>query len=470
MNVKVDLNLKQTQKLVMTMEMKQAIEILQLTSMELNDMIDKELLENPILEFNDSSIESMEVVKEERAKTEESKDQIDWDDYFQNMQSNEYRNTPSTSYDPDDEFNFEKFSYYETTLGEYLNLQFHVHAADYSDKEVLVGEYLIDCIDDNGYLFIDESYVCDVLGVEREMLDKMIAVIQDFDPSGVGARDIKECLLIQLRQEGYDSPEYECLIMDHLTDLAGNQFRKISQETGISVETIADFKELIKTLEPKPGRKFSGGDEVKYVVPDGSIEWVDDELVVTIKDISAPRLKINSFYQDMLLTGRENDDTKKYIEKKLDSAVFLIRSIEQRRETIRKVIEAIADHQKNFFREGVEDLKPLTLREIADMIDVHESTVSRAIRGKYVQTPKGTFALKFFFKRGFSQGAADVSSEAIKHQIQQLIDDEDKKKPLSDQKIAEILKAQGLDVARRTIAKYREAMDILPSSKRKIFR
>ena len=470
MNVKVDLNLKQTQKLVMTMEMKQAIEILQLTSMELNDMIDKELLENPILEFNDSFVESMEVVREERPKTEESKDQIDWDDYFQNMQSTEYRNAPSTAYDPDDEFNFEKFSYYETTLNEYLNLQFHVHASDFTEIENLVGEYLIDCIDDNGYLFIDEAYVCETLGVDRDILEKMIAVIQDFDPAGVGARDIKECLLIQLRQKGFNKPEYENIIVNHLTDLAGNQFRRISQETGISAEQIADFKELIKTLEPKPGRKFTNGDEVKYVVPDARIEWVDGELTVTIKDISAPRLKINSFYQDMLATGRENDDTKKYIEKKLDSAVFLIRSIEQRRDTIRKVIEAIAAYQENFFREGVEDLRPLTLREIAEMIDVHESTVSRAIRGKYVQTPKGTFALKFFFKRGFSQGAGDVSSEAIKHQIQKLIGGEDKKKPLSDQKIAELLKTQGLDVARRTIAKYREAMDILPSSKRKAFR
>ncbi|MDO4288394.1 MAG: RNA polymerase factor sigma-54 [Eubacterium sp.] len=470
MNVKVDLNLKQTQKLVMTMAMKQAIEILQLTSIELNDMIDKELLENPILEFNDSSVESMEVVREERDKTEESKDQIDWDDYFQHMQSNEYRNAPATAYDPDEDFNFEKFSYYETTLNEYLNLQFHIHASKFSELENLVGEYLIDCIDDNGYLFIDEAYVCDTLGVDPEILEKMIAVIQDFDPAGVGARDIKECLLIQLRQEGCEVPGYEALITDHLTDLAENQFRKISQETGILAETAAAFKERIKTLEPKPGRKFTKGSEVKYVVPDGSIEWVDGELVVSIKDISAPRLKINSFYQDMLATGRENDDTKKYIEKKLDSAMFLIRSIEQRRETIRRVITAIAHYQEDFFKEGVEDLKPLTLREIADMIDVHESTVSRAIRGKYVQTPKGTFALKFFFKRGFSQGAGDVSSEAIKHHIQMLIGKEDKQKPLSDQKIAELLKGQGLDVARRTIAKYREAMNILPSSKRKAFR
>lgn len=460
MNIKVDLNLKQTQKLVMTTEMKQAIEILQLTSMELNNLIDKELLENPMLEFNDSPMESMEVVKDEAAKKEESKDQIEWDDYFQNMQSTEFRNTPSSSYDPDDEFNFEKFSYYETTLNEYLLLQFHVLSEDLTETENLIGEYLIDCIDDNGYLLIDMDYICDILGVTQDVVEKLIGIIQQFDPAGVGARDIKECLLIQLRQEGYDDEVYENLVNNYLTDLAENQFKRVSQETGISTSELAAFKELIKTLEPKPGRQFTNFDGVKYIIPDGSIEWIDNELVV----------QINSFYQGMLKTRNENEDTKKYIEKKLDSAAFLIKSIEQRRDTIRKVIEAIAHYQENFFREGVEDLKPLTLKAIADMIEVHESTVSRAIRGKYVQTPKGTFSLKFFFKRGFSQGADDVSSEAIKQKIQAFVDAEDKRKPLSDQKIVEMLKEQGVDVARRTIAKYREALNILPSSKRKQFR
>ena len=298
-----------------------------------------------------------------------------------------------------------------------------------TETENLIGEYLIDCIDDNGYLLIDMDYICDILGVTQDVVEKLIGIIQQFDPAGVGARDIKECLLIQLRQEGYDEEEYENLVNNYLTDLAENQFKRVSQETGISTSELAEFKELIKTLEPKPGRQFTNFDGVKYIIPDGSIEWIDNELVVQINDISAPRLQINSFYQGMLKTRNENEDTKKYIEKKLDSAAFLIKSIEQRRDTI-----------------------------------------SRAIRGKYVQTPKGTFSLKFFFKRGFSQGADDVSSEAIKQKIQAFVDAEDKRKPLSDQKIVEMLKEQGVDVARRTIAKYREALNILPSSKRKQFR
>lgn len=468
MDIKVDINLKQTQKLIMTTEMKQAIEILQMTSMELNNLIDEQLLENPMLEFNDSPMESMEVVKEERQAKEESKDQIDWDEYFQNMQMTEYRNTPSSSHDAsEDEFNFEKFSYYETTLNEYLLLQFHVYAKELTEREVLIGEYLIDCIDDNGYLIIDMDYICDILETGPEEIEKLIAIIQSFDPAGVGARNIKECLMIQLRQEGYDEPVYEELIMHHLNDLAENQLKKICQQTGLQMTEVAEFKELIKTLEPKPGREFTNFDGVKYVIPDGSIEWDEDEMIVHVNDVSAPRLKINTFYQSMLRNGSENDDTKKYIEKKLDAASFLIKSIEHRRDTIRKVIQAIAYYQESFFREGVEDLKPLTLKTIADMIDVHESTVSRAIRGKYVQTPRGTYALKFFFKRGFSQGAEDVSSEAIKEKIKTYVENEDKTKPLSDQKIAELLKNEGIDVARRTIAKYREALNILPSSKRK---
>lgn len=469
MDIKVNLNLKQTQKLVMTTEMQQSIQILQMTALELNNRIDAELLENPMLEFNDSSMESVESLQTEQAKKEDSKDTIDWEEYFQNEQSNEYRSTPSERYSSEDDYSFENFSYYETTLNEYLLLQFHVYAKQMSERDVLIGEYLIDCIDDNGYLIIDMDYICDLLQTETAEIEKMIALIQTFDPAGVGARDIKECLLIQLRQEGYVEPIYEELIMNHLTDLAENQMRRISMATGLTLEEIADFKETIKTLEPKPGRAFTNFEGVKYVVPDGSIEWIDGELVVHINDTSAPRLKINPFYKNMLSAGHQNDDTRQYIEKKLDAASFLIRSIEQRRETIRKVIEAIAVHQESFFREGVEDLKPLTMREVAYSIGVHESTVSRAIRGKYVQTPRGTFDLKFFFKRGFNHGADDVSSEGIKQKIKEYIEGEDKHHPLSDQKIVTMLQDEGYAVARRTIAKYREALGILSSSKRKQF-
>ncbi|KNZ42917.1 RNA polymerase factor sigma-54 [Acetobacterium bakii] len=472
MNIKFDLNITQTQKLIMTQEMRQAIEILQLTSMELNNLIENEIMENPVLEFNEVSIKTLAPETGEAAKEDvNKKDDINWDDYFNSMEPSEYRGQTPTNYDPDEEYGFEKFSYQEKTLNEYLHFQFNMVVEKLSKREIFIGEYLIDCIDDNGYLIVDMDYLQEILESNEENINKIIGIIQGFDPVGVGARDIKECLLIQLRYLGYENDDiYMEIINQHLTDLADNQYKRIAHATGLSLEEVFEFKELIKTLEPKPGREFTNLEGVSYVIPDGSIEIVDGELIVKINEISAPRLKINSFYKGMLKKTDQNEDTRKYLEKKLDGAVFLIRSIEQRRDTILKVIQAIATCQKNFFFQGVEDLRPLTLNSIADMIDVHESTVSRAIRGKYVQTPKGTFALKFFFKRGFNHGEEDLSSDAIKQFIQEMVEVEDKRKPLSDQKISEILKEKNLEVARRTIAKYREALSIQPSSKRKEYR
>jgi RNA polymerase sigma-54 factor len=483
MNIKFDLNIAQTQKLIMTQEMRQSIEILQLTSMELNSLIENEIMENPVLEFNEVSIKEVVPVNEEggpikgelvgadTVQEKSAKDEIQWDEYFSSMENSDYRGQSQSSGDSDDEYGFEKFTFNEKTLHEYLHLQLNMMAKDLSEEELQIGEYLIDCIDDNGYLIIDMEYIKETLGVEELVLDRLIGIIQGFDPTGVGARDIVECLVIQLREMGYDDDEvFMEIIKDHLADLAENHFKRIAQATGLSVEDIYEFKEVIRTLEPKPGREFSSSDQVSYVIPDGSIEIIDGELIVKVNEVSAPRLRISNYYRELLKTSDKNEKTRVYLEKKLDGAAFLIKSIEQRRDTIKRVIEAIAQWQRSFFFEGVEDLRPLTLKTIADMIEVHESTVSRAIRGKYVQTPKGTFALKYFFKRGYAQGEDDRSSDAIKRLIQDMIEKEDKRKPLSDQKICELLKEKNLDVARRTVAKYREALLIQPSSKRKEYR
>ncbi|MBK5244630.1 MAG: RNA polymerase factor sigma-54 [Eubacteriaceae bacterium] len=472
MNINLNLNITQTQKLIMTQEMRQAIEILQLTSMELNNLIEEEIMVNPVLEFNEVSIKEQAPETDETTKDETNKkDDIKWDDYFHSMETSEYRSQAPSNYDPDDEFGFEKIFHQEKTLSEYLNFQLNMVTIELTKEEKFIGQYLIDCIDDNGYLIVDMGYLQGILESKEHSINKLIRIIQDFDPVGVGARDITECLGIQLRHMGYDDDEiYMDIINHHIKELGDNQYKRIAHATGLSIEEVFEFKEIIKTLEPKPGREFTNLEGVSYVIPDGTIEIIDGELVAKINEISAPRLKINSFYKGMLKKTNENEDTRKYLEKKLDGAVFLIRSIEQRRDTILKVIQAIALCQETFFFEGVEDLRPLTLKTIADMIEVHESTVSRAIRGKFIQTPKGTFPLKFFFKRGFNQGEEDRSSDAIKQFIQDLVEGEDKKKPLSDQKISEILKAKNLDVARRTIAKYREALLIQPSSKRKEYR
>jgi RNA polymerase sigma-54 factor len=468
MEIKFDLNMSQTQKLIMTQEMRQAIEILQLTAMELNNLIETEIMENPVLEFNESSIKALSLEKTDGNKKEEDKqNDTKWDDYFRSVENSDYRGHALSNYNPDEEFGFEKFSYKEKTLNEYLHFQLNMEVAKLDKDEIFIGEYLIDCIDDNGYLIVDMEYLKELLNVDHEKINKMTEIIQEFDPVGIGARDIKECLLIQLRSIGYDDEIYIQMITNHLNNFADHKYKRIARDLSISLEDVLEFKELIKTLEPKPGRKYTNFEDVSYVIPDASIEIINDELVVKINDISAPRLKVNSFYKGMLKKTDKNDDTRKYLEKKLDGAAFLIRSIEQRRDTIRRVIEAIAEKQHDFFFKGTENLHPLTLKVIADEIEVHESTVSRAIRGKFIQTPKGTFPLKFFFKRGYSQGEDDRSSDAIKGLIKEIIDSENKKKPLSDQKISELLKDKNLDVARRTIAKYREALEIQPSSKRK---
>lgn len=478
MNIKFDLNITQTQKLVMTQEMRQSIEILQLTAMELKGLVETEIMENPVLEFNEVSIKEVVPVNEdggplkgEVVQEKPPKEEIQWEEYFHSMENADYRGQTQLSTVPDDEYGFEKFTSQEKTLNEYLHFQFKMLKKSLSEQEKRIGEYLIDCIDDNGYLIIDMDYITSVLEAQEVSIKKMIGIIQGFDPCGVGCRTIEECLLIQLRQMGYDDDEvYLDIVRNHLMDLANNQFKRITQETGLAIEDVYDFKEVLKSLEPKPGREFSSSERVSYVIPDGSIEIVNGELVVKVNDVSAPRLRINNYYKGLLKTPDKNDETKLYLEKKLDSAAFLIRSIEQRRDTVKKVINAVALSQSSFFFEGVGDLRPLTLKTIAEMIDVHESTVSRAIRGKYIQTPKGTFALKFFFKRGYSQGEEDRSSDAIKRLISELIEKEDKKKPLSDQKISELLQQKNLDVARRTVAKYREALMIKPSSKRKEYR
>ena len=342
MNLKFDLNISQSQKLVMTQEMRQSIEILQLTAVELNGLIQKEMMENPVLELNEVSLKEGATAAEVPAKEETpQKEEMRWDEYFQSMEMAEYRGQAPSSPDPDDDYGFEKFSTNAQTLSEYLHLQFGLVAQTLSDKEKLVGEYLIDCIDDNGYLLIDESYIKELLELDEATIERLIAIIQGFDPIGVGARDIEECLLIQLRQMGYEDDEvYLDIIRNHLEALADKQYKRIAQATGLTVEEVYDFKEVLKTLEPKPGREFSDFEGVSYVTPDGSIEIVDGELVVKINEVSAPRLRISNYYKSLLKNSQKNDEIRVYLEKKLDGANFLIKSIEQRRDTRHHVLEA----------------------------------------------------------------------------------------------------------------------------------
>lgn len=462
-------NIKHTQKLIITTEMKQAIEVLQCTAMELKDLVDKNLLENPILELENDDHGTVEDTKsQEKEHKEDERESVDWEAYFQHAQASEIQTGPKAPSDIDDTFTFEKFFSFATTLKDYLLLQLHMVSKELTENELLMAEEIIACIDHNGYVTLDENVFCKQQKIEHEDFEKILRVIQTFDPIGVGARHPIECLWLQMVELGLDTPDYKILLTEYLEMVANNQWHKIVKETGISLEEIDGFKQLLSELEPKPGRLFYHPEETQYVVPDAGISIVDGELAVTVNEGSVPHLRINTFYSELLKKEKSDDETKDYIRKKLDGALFLIRNIEERKKTITRVVQAIADYQMDFFTRGTDGLRPLQLKTVAEMIDVHESTVSRAIRGKYVQTPRGLYPLKYFFKSGYVSGGQEVSSETIKNKIRRLIEAEDKKSPLSDQKIAELLKKEDADVARRTVAKYREAMGILSSSKRKV--
>ena len=277
-----------------------------------------------------------------------------------------------------------------------------------------------------------------------------------------------ECLLLQIEQRGIDAPKIKNLVKHHLDDLAEARFSKIAEALNISLTEVQHLKDILVTLDPKPGRNYSSSNDVHYIIPDAVIEKVGNEYVVIMNDTISPRLSINSYYRSLLTSEDKESNISKFLSNRLDSALWLIRSIEQRRITLHKVIQSIVDVQRSFLDSGLIHLKPLTMKQIADMVGVHESTVSRAISGKYIQTPRGVFELKFFFQSGLERvNGTSVSSESIKKIMQEMISKEDPYNPLSDQKIADMLKKKGVTISRRTVAKYREEIGILSSAKRK---
>ncbi len=327
---------------------------------------------------------------------------------------------------------------------------------------------LIENIDENGYLTTTADQVAMDLGMSAENVENVLCTIQTFEPLGVGARNLKECLQIQIREDENKNPHVEKIIEDYLEDVANNRLLKISKELDIDLKEVQQICDYIKTLEPKPGRCFnSGGDRVKYITPDATIEFIDGEYIILLNDVTGPRLNINNFYRELMRQEQDTNATE-FLTEKLNSAMWIIRSIEQRRITIYKVVESILKFQIDFFNIGEKGLKPLTLKEVADDIGVHESTVSRATNGKYVQTPRGLYELKFFFSSGLSSNkGGDVSSTSIKSVIKDIIEGENIRKPYSDQQISDILKEKGISISRRTVAKYRDELEIPSSSMRR---
>ncbi|HHV71018.1 MAG TPA: RNA polymerase factor sigma-54 [Clostridia bacterium] len=461
MRMEHGLAIEQTQKLIITPELRQAIAILQLSSQDLLELIEQEIENNPILEITEDQPEQ----EEEEEDLDEQFDP-DWQEYFQDSSDLGYNYTGKDY--QEENLSYENLVTKHQTLHEYLTSQLHLTVND--SKDLRIGEFLIGCIDDNGYFRYPVKDVAKYLKKSEEDVLRVLKIIQTFDPPGVGARNIKECLLIQVNQMDNKDPLVVKVIQDYLVDLAENRCQKLANALGISLKRVQEIADFIRNLEPKPGRMFFGSDEVRYIVPDVVVKKVNGEYLVIVNDSISPRLTVNSYYKN-ILAGREEETgsvTKKFIENRLNSALWLIKSIEQRRMTLQKVVEEIVKHQREFLDRGIKYLRPLTLKQVADRIEMHESTVSRATANKYVQTPQGIFELRYFFTSGVEREEGETaSSESIKKMIEDLIKEEDPKKPLSDQKIADILASRGINISRRTVAKYRDAMGLLPSNRRR---
>ncbi len=469
---------KQTQRLMLTPKMQQALKVLQLSTLELDVFLRQELTENPTLEEREEQAEEEQPEKEESEDGSEKVSEPDngqlgdqqsddsfvdaWNDYYY-----EGKDFSRPFYGREDT----KRAFIENTLtrpeslASHLTTQLRLSVDD--PEELRIGEWVIGEIDDRGYFTGEIQEGVEVLDVTEEDIQGSLDRIQLFDPLGVGGRNVQECLEIQLyAMRPHDSLSRK-IIREHWKEFEKRQFTKIASALSVSVEDVLECADFISTLDPWPGRKYSG-ETAPAIIPDVIVTEVDGEYVVMLNDDNLPRLRISSHYRNMLKNGRLGKEEAQYIRQKFNSARWFIKNIEQRKSTIYKVTCCIMDLQHDFLDKGASGLKPLTLQDIASRVEMHESTISRVTNNKYVQTPQGIFELKYFFSSSIrTDGGESASALAVKDRIRRLIENELKTKPLSDQKIANILKREGYNIARRTVTKYREALNILPSKLRK---
>ncbi len=464
-----------SQNLVITPQLQQAIKLLQMSRLELESAVHAELEENPILEETaDLKEEDLKRTQEAAAEVEgptenqenaqdpRKQDEFEWESYFEQNQK------PPKDFSSGNEeiMNYENVMTSTQSLHDYLYWQVKMNG--FSEAEVLAADGLLAYLDDDGYIKTPLEEIAKEENIPIEDLQDALAMIQEFDPPGVGARDLKECLLIQARHIEEDTNDLVTIIQNHIKDLEKRNYDAISKALGKEIREVVEICKIIYAMEPKPGRAYHEND-THYVTPDVYVYKVGDDFVVSLNEDGLPRLKISNFYKNMLKGGGANKQETDYIQEKLKSAVWLIKSIHQRQRTIFKVAEAIVKRQREFFEKGAGFLKPMVLRDIAGDIGMHESTVSRVTTAKYMHSPQGIYELKYFFNSGINatDGGDALASESVKLKIKDLVAKEDQKNPLSDQKIAELLKKEGVDIARRTVAKYREMLRILPSSQRK---
>ncbi len=472
--------LRLTQQLVMTPQLQQAIKLLQLSRLELLDAINQEMEENPCLEDvpeempaeGDAGVESTTlpteppplkpVTVEETARAD-----IDWSSYL-----GEY-NTPGPVYSEREERElpeYENFLARRESLNEHLMWQLLLSLP--GSREERIGSAIIGNLNKDGYLQATVDEIATLAEADKSEVESVLSKMQSFDPPGVCARDLRECLLIQVRKLALHDSIVVRIIENYLKHLENKNYKAISRALGVGVDDVFSAVEIIIRMEPKPGREFSD-EEPQYISPDIFVYKVGDEFVIALNDDGLPKLRISSFYKEVLNNTAEEcpSHTREYIQNKLRSAVWLIRSIHQRQRTIYKVVESIIRFQYDFLEKGITHLKPMVLRDVAEDIGMHESTVSRVTTNKYAHTPQGIFELKFFFNSSISRFDGEaIASASVKEKIRQIIGSEDSMKPYSDKKMVDILKSSNINIARRTIAKYRQMLGVLPSKQRKKIR
>jgi RNA polymerase sigma-54 factor len=521
MAIELKQQLRLSQQLVMTPQLQQAIKLLQLNQLELADLVQDELQENPCLEEDDRdeatpAERSDETPQESSAEegageletagdggeaepdaglaevaadldamgddqppsnteadvTEAPSDadkiaDVEWDDY---MDSHPLTGLDSRGLgDDDNRPSIEATLTQSPNLAEHLNWQ--IQLSDFDEAEVAIAEWIIGNLDEKGYLSATVDELARQADCTPEAVEAVLFRIQQLDPYGVAARDLRECLMLQINMLNLSNPLVSEIVEDHIELLQKRDLKKLARLLDSSIEEVSVAVREIGNLEPRPGRAF-GGDEPVYITPDIYVYKVAGEFHILLNEDGLPRLKVNNIYKSVLSESRpaegEGRDTKNYVQDKVRSALWLIKSIHQRQRTIYKVTESIIRYQGDFFESGVSSLKPLNLRDVADDIGMHESTVSRVTTNKYMHTPQGIFELKYFFNSSISRVDGDaVASESVKEEIRKLISAEDRSRPLSDQRIVEHLKVINIEIARRTVTKYREALNILSSTKRR---
>ena len=493
MALEIKQSLRLSQSLVMTPQLQQAIKLLQLNRMELQEVVNQEMMENPVLEEltdtpdgeNQNSPEmnaenpadpeadqrrdedsfTKEAPKEEQLVA--GKDDFNWESYVEEFNSNS-SSAPSMREINEELPSFENILTKTTSLEDHLSWQLSMAALQ--DDERKLGELIVGNLSDDGYLNASLEDLAKETGMQLEDAEEILKIVQNFDPVGVGSRNLQECLSIQARFMTPRQPLVEKIISNHLSDLERKNYGAVAKALGVSLEKVIEATKLILEFEPKPGRSFHTSD-TQYITPDIYVYKVADEFVIVLNEDGMPKLRISPYYKNILASAQkdQNKVTKEYVQEKLRSAVWLIRSIHNRQKTIYKVTDAIVKRQRDFFEKGVQQLKPMILKDVANDIGMHESTISRVTTNKFVHTPVGIFELKYFFNSSINaaDGSDSLASEAVKEKIRQMVQKEDAKNPLSDQKIVELLRGDNIEIARRTVAKYRDMLGILSSGKRK---